>query len=166
MRQLLSSNGILAISLVLFLSGTFLGKDLGDSFAGDLQKFQEDEVDQVITIEVEGSNLQYETTRVELEAGTTVTLRLDLSESSLPHNLVLVKKEGHVRPVAIAGLQARKTDYVPESESDRIVTHTELARPGKVVEVTFEVPPPGEYPYVCTYPGHFQTMRGVLVSVE
>ena len=39
-----------------------------------------------------------------------------------------------------------------------------LAKPGETVEVTFTVPSePGEYPYICTYPAHFMTMRGVLI---
>ena len=123
-------------------------------------------VDSVITIKAVGSKLEYETTELELEAGSTVTIRLDNSESTMPHNVVLLTARGHIRTVGIAGLQARQTDYVPESESDKILAHTTLARPGQVVEMTFEVPPPGEYPYICTYPGHFQTMRGTLTSVE
>lgn len=126
----------------------------------------DDEVDEVVTIKVVGSKLEYETTEIELEAGTTVTLRLDNSESTMPHNIVLLKNQDDIRSVGIAALQAQQTDYVPESASDKIIAHTVLARPGEVVEVTFEVPSPGEYPYICTYPGHFQTMRGMLTSVE
>lgn len=122
--------------------------------------------DSVVTIKAVGSKLAYETTELELQAGTTVTLRFDNSESSMPHNIVLLTARDHIRTVGIAGLQARQTDYVPESESDKILAHTTLARPGQIVEITFEVPPPGEYPYICTYPGHFQTMRGTLTSVE
>lgn len=123
-------------------------------------------VDSVVTIKVVGSKLEYETTELELEAGTTVTIRLDNSESTMPHNVVLLNDRDHIRTVGIAALQAQQTDYMPESESDKILAHTTLARPGNVVEVTVEVPPPGEYPYICTYPGHFQTMRGTLTSVE
>jgi len=122
--------------------------------------------DKVITIKAVGSSLQYETTRLELEAGTEVTIRLDNSESSMPHNLVLLKNKSDIREVALAGLEAQESDYVPEGKSGKIVAHTALAKPGDVVEVTFEVPPAGKYPYVCTYPGHFQTMRGTLVSTE
>ena len=30
--------------------------------------------------------------------------------------------------------------------------------------VVFKVPEPGSYPYICTYPGHFMSMRGILIS--
>lgn len=123
-------------------------------------------VDTVVTIRAIGSALEYETTDIELEAGTTVTIRLDNSASSMPHNVVLLTARDQIRTVGIAALQAQQTDYVPEGEADKIIAHTALASPGTVVEMTFEVPPPGEYPYVCTYPGHFQTMRGTLTSVE
>lgn len=126
----------------------------------------DDEVDEVVTIKAVGSQLAYETTQVRLEAGTTVTIRLDNSESSMPHNIVLLEEQADIQSVGIAALQAQQTDYVPEGEADKIVAHTALASPGEVVEFTIEVPPPGEYPYICTYPGHFQTMRGTLISVE
>ena len=123
-------------------------------------------VDSVVTIKATGSKLEYETTELELVAGTIVTIRLDNSESTMPHNIVLLTGRDHIRTVGIAALQAQQTDYIPDSEADKILAHTPLAKPGSVVEVTFEVPPPGEYPYICTYPGHFQTMRGTLTSVE
>jgi len=123
-------------------------------------------VDTVVTIRAMGSALEYETTDIELEAGTTVTIRLDNSASSMPHNVVLLTAHDQIRTVGIAALSAQQTEYVPAGEADKIIAHTALASPGTVVEMTFEVPPPGEYPYICTYPGHFQTMRGTLTSVE
>ena len=39
-----------------------------------------------------------------------------------------------------------------------------LAGAGETVEVTFKVPAAaGEYPYICSFPGHFQAgMKGTL----
>ena len=39
-----------------------------------------------------------------------------------------------------------------------------LAGAGETVEVTFKVPAAaGEYPYICSFPGHFQAgMKGML----
>ena len=28
--------------------------------------------------------------------------------------------------------------------------------------ISFTAPPPGDYPYVCTFPGHAMMMRGVM----
>jgi azurin len=155
-----------ALTAFLLVGGVLLlGFQPSTTFAQQ-QDAPEAEADTVVTIRAVGSKLEYETTEVELEAGTTVTIRLDNSESTMPHNIVLLQSQEDIRTVGIAGLQAQATDYVPQSESDKIIAHTSLASPGRVVAFTFKVPPPGEYPYICTYPGHFQTMRGTLVSVE
>jgi len=49
---------------------------------------------------------------------------------------------------------------------DRIVSHSALAYPGDTVEWTFVVPPPGTYPYICTFSGHFTMMQGRLISTD
>ena len=41
---------------------------------------------------------------------------------------------------------------------------TPLAGPGERMAVVFTMPPPGEYPFICTYPGHARFMQGTLVS--
>jgi len=153
------------IAAVMLTSRLLLGAGAAPASTPD-QASPRPAVDTVVTIRATGSALEYETTEIELNAGTTVTLRFDNTESSMPHNVVLLQDRDHIRTVGIARLQAQQTDYVPEGEADKIIAHTALASPGTVVEITFEVPPPGEYPYICTYPGHFQTMRGTLTSVE
>jgi azurin len=41
---------------------------------------------------------------------------------------------------------------------------TPLVQPGKEAELVFTAPAvPGEYPLVCTFPGHWRVMRGMLV---
>lgn len=169
MRTLLSiqSVGVIIVSaLVAVLFGT-AGSALATPGAVPTNPTANGEmVDSTITIDVTGSNLEFEQEEIQLEAGTTVTLQLDNSESSMPHNVVLVNSDEAIRPVGIAAVQAQQNDYIPEDEENRILGYTSLAAPGETVEFTFEVPPPGEYPYICTYPGHFQTMQGTLISVE
>jgi hypothetical protein len=48
---------------------------------------------------------------------------------------------------------------------NRIIAFSKLAYPGDTVEFSFVVPPPGTYPYICTYAGHFTMMQGRLVSL-
>jgi azurin len=49
--------------------------------------------------------------------------------------------------------------------ADQVIAKTALAGAGETVDVTFNAPAAaGSYPYVCTFPGHFQAgMRGNLV---
>ena len=40
---------------------------------------------------------------------------------------------------------------------------TSLVQPGQSVTVQFRAPSePGDYPFVCTFPGHWRVMNGVL----
>jgi azurin len=52
--------------------------------------------------------------------------------------------------------------YVPASP--RILHATPLVEPGRRAELAFTAPAtPGRYPYLCTFPGHWRMMRGVLI---
>lgn len=119
----------------------------------------------VVEITATGVDLSYDVTRIEARAGERLTIRL-VNASDMEHNVVLLRAEADVEPVGMAALRAAATDFIPEAERDRILVHSALARPGETVELTFEVPPPGEYPYICTYAAHFMTMRGTLISTE
>jgi len=37
-----------------------------------------------------------------------------------------------------------------------------LVEPGTSGETTFTAPAAGTYPYICTFPGHYLMMKGVL----
>ena len=65
---------------------------------------------------------------------------------------------------AIADAEPKATDYIPAAMKDQIVAHTALLGPRKSDEITFKVPTePGDYPFLCTFPAHFQVgMKGVL----
>lgn len=118
-----------------------------------------------VVIRSEGADLSYDVTEIEATAGEELTIKY-VNASDMPHNIVLVKTEADIMPVGTAALRAMDTDYVPQNEMDRIITSTELVRPGETFVHTFTVPPPGTYPYVCTYPGHFTLMQGRLISEE
>lgn len=123
------------------------------------------QVDTTITIRTTGSNLEFSPSRISAKAGSRVRIRY-MNEGTLPHNIVLVKDEGDIDMLGMAAFQASKTDYVPVQHSERMIAHTELAVPGTTVEMTFVVPPAGEYFFVCLYPGHYNMMVGTLRSLR
>ena len=49
--------------------------------------------------------------------------------------------------------------------ANMVIAKTSLAGPGERVQVTFTVPEtPGEYPFICTFAGHYQAgMKGKLI---
>ena len=61
-------------------------------------------------------------------------------------------------------MTARATGYVPESLNDQVVAHTALLGPRKSEEIFLKDLKPGEYPYVCSFPAHYNVgMKGVLI---
>ena len=81
------------------------------------------------------------------------------------HNAVIVRP-GTTDKVALEamnlGLKGAEKGYVPDS--DDVLFHTALLQPGSSDSIYFTAPTdPGEYPFVCTFPGHAFTMRGTMV---
>jgi azurin len=121
---------------------------------------------EVLEIRSTGVELAYSVTTIRARAGDTLTIRYDNTASEMAHNIVLLKSDDDIVPVGTAALAAHRTDYIPAGKADRILAHTALAYPGDTIEWTFVVPPPGTYPYICTFSGHFTMMQGRLISTE
>jgi azurin len=52
--------------------------------------------------------------------------------------------------------------YLPKSVQDEVLEHTKLLGPGEKDSISFTAPAPGKYEYLCTFPGHFVFMNGVM----
>ena len=108
---------------------------------------------------------------VNLSAGPGETLKVVLTNASvLPkevmgHNWVLLKAGTDPIAFAAAAVSEPANGYIPARMKDKIVAVIGLLGPNETGEVTFKAPDaPGEYPFVCTFPGHGQIgMKGVLV---
>ncbi|PEN07957.1 hypothetical protein CRI93_05805 [Longimonas halophila] len=162
---------LLAGTLALFLAACGGGEapegDSAESESGGATTEQSADVDREITLQPEGNQMKYATTELTVEAGETVRLVFEnIAESpSMVHNVLILNTDDEevVERVGTAGQSAGQSEgYVPDD--DAIIAHTPLAQPGETVEVTFTAPEePGEYTYVCTYPGHWAMMQGTLV---
>lgn len=52
--------------------------------------------------------------------------------------------------------------YVPDSPD--VLASTPIVNPDESYEFFFAVPEaPGTYPFVCTFPGHWRMMHGVMI---
>lgn len=112
--------------------------------------------------------------------GTEPGLQFDLGEFSVPaggkveivfnndddmlHNFVVVRP-GSTDQIATEamnlGLDGPEMNYVPNS--DDVLFHTSLLQPQTTERIYFIAPSEtGAYPFVCTFPGHAMTMRGVM----
>ena len=111
-----------------------------------------------------GTELSYEPASISARAGETLTIRYE-NVGEMTHNIVVVKSEQDVPIIGEAAFQAAFTNnWIPTGAdyATRMIAYTPLAGPKETVEVTFTVPPPGEYPFICTYASHWTVMRGRL----
>ena len=108
---------------------------------------------------------------VTAKAGSQVKVIFDnvATNPAMLHNVVFLNvgpdDQATVQRVGMAAMRAGDAEqFIPDD--DAIVAATPMALPGQKTEVVFTVPPPGDYVYICTYMGHFMTMKGVLHSIE
>ena len=120
--------------------------------------------DTVVTIRTVSSTLQFDPQHLSIRQGTRVRLRL-VNDGTLPHNLVIVRRDEDIDELAAAASKGG-ADYIPHQLAEKMIAWTGLASPGDTVEVSFVVPPPGEYPYVCLMSGHSMSMFGTLRSLR
>jgi azurin len=109
--------------------------------------------------------LQYDTRTLEVEAGAKVALTFNNNDDML-HNIVITKPGEALEQVAKMaenlGLEGPDKNYVPDSEL--VLFHSNILQPESNETIYFTAPTePGEYRYVCTFPGHSYTMRGTLI---
>jgi len=110
-----------------------------------------------------GNTMAFDKTTLTVPTGAEVHLafKSNATMATLPHNWVLVKP-GTEASVAAGGLKyGEAAGYVNVTDSN-MIEHTPMAKPGETTEVTFTAPAPGAYPYICTVPGHYLMMKGVL----
>jgi azurin len=120
------------------------------------------------TIEITGDDtMKFSVTAIDAKPGETLTVKLT-NKGTMPkiaaaHNFVLLKKGTDLNAFTTAAVMAQSTDYIPAKFKDEIIANTKLAGPGETVETTFKAPTaPGTYQFICSFPGHFATMKGTL----
>jgi azurin len=107
----------------------------------------------------------FDVKRFDVKPGQPVKLVFS-NPDAMQHNLVIVKP-GALEEVGLAGNEMAKDpdgikrNFVPVS--DKVLHATKLINPQATAVLRFKAPvEPGEYPYVCTFPGHWVVMNGVM----
>lgn len=102
-----------------------------------------------------------------IKAGQDVQLTLKnvgkLPKESMGHNVVILKPGTDHAEFGGQSFKAKDNDYIPETFSSSIVAHTKLLGPGESDTITFKIDEPGVYTFICSFPGHFGTMKGTIV---
>ncbi|RTE53580.1 hypothetical protein EHW67_11285 [Arenibacter aquaticus] len=99
-------------------------------------------------------------------AGQTVEIVLN-NRDQMSHNLVVIQPGsldafGAMVDGFLKNPEAEKYGYVPKSRY--VLGATDMLTPGAKGSVVLKLPDtPGIYPYVCTFPGHWRMMQGVII---
>lgn len=112
------------------------------------------------------NQMKFAPAELRAQAGAKVRIVFENPDLML-HNFVLCTPDSDEEIGALADALAVQPDglakqYLPASP--KILHATPLVQPNQKAELTFTAPTkPGRYPYLCTFPGHWRIMRGVLV---
>lgn len=120
------------------------------------------------TVEITGNDqMKFSTTEIRVKAGEKVTLTLKnvgtMPKESMGHNFILLGGGTDVEAFALKAMVAKDSDYIPADLKSAIMANTKLLGPGESDTITFTVPA-GEYDFICTFPGHYASMRGKLIA--
>jgi azurin len=111
--------------------------------------------------------MRFNANRIEVPAGQKIKIELKnigvLPKEAMGHDLVVLRAGTDPMAFGAKAMTAKATDYIPPDALDQIVAHTKLLGPGESETIEFEVPGPGSYPFLCTFPGHVALMSGTLV---
>lgn len=119
----------------------------------------------VITIKVIEEQMKYDTKLITVKAGQNVILTLD-NPDIMQHNLVICKpgtteKVGKAADALARDPKGLEKSYVPQTPD--VLAYTKLVNPGESYTIEFVAPAkPGDYPFICTFPGHWSIMQGVM----
>ena len=112
--------------------------------------------------------LRFDTTRLEVQAGKNFEVIFE-NDDVMPHNFVIVPPGKHMEiGTAAMTMTPDKLDkqgraYLPASFEKQILAATRLLEPGQKETLKMKAPAqPGEYEFVCTFPGHAVLMWGTL----
>jgi azurin len=115
-----------------------------------------------------GDNMKFTPAAITAAPGESITVVLkhtgQMPKMAMGHNFVLLKKASDAKGVVDKCASARDTEFVAADVKPQLLAYTKLVGPGETVEVTFTAPKqPGDYLFVCTFPGHFAMgMKGTL----
>ncbi|MGK0186914.1 MAG: putative membrane-bound dehydrogenase-like protein [Verrucomicrobiales bacterium] len=107
--------------------------------------------------------LQFALKEFSVKAGKKISITF-ANPDFMPHNFVIVQP-GAADEVGIAAMQlgAKGFDLQWVPESDKIIVSSKLIDHRGEQVLDFTAPEtPGDYPFVCTFPGHHILMRGIM----
>ncbi len=125
----------------------------------------------VFVVKTVHEQMRYDTARLVVEPGKPFEVIFE-NVDQMPHNIVFVKPGTReqvgtqANTMSPTNLDKEGRSYVPQ-KNDNIFAASKLLEPGQKQTLKIKAPSqPGEYEYVCTFPGHWPVMWGKLIVTK
>lgn len=113
-----------------------------------------------------GDDMKFNRTNLTIPAGQEITVTLKhtgkMSKDMMGHNFVILKQGEDVKEYGNEAMKAKDEEYVPKALADKVVAHSNMIGGGETTELKFSIAEPGEYPFLCSFPGHYPIMKGII----
>jgi azurin len=115
-----------------------------------------------------GDNMKFDPATVAAKPGERLKIVLKdigtMPKMAMGHNFVLLVKGANAKEVADKCASARATEFIAAEVKPKLIAFTKLVGPGETADVVFAAPKqPGDYVFICSFPGHFAAgMKGIL----
>lgn len=125
-----------------------------------------------VKIEISANDeMKFNKKAFEVTAGQKVTLVFKntgtIPLAKMGHNLVILKPETQIPAFASQCSDAKKGYLPDDAETKKLIfAATKRLGGGESHTIYFIPKEPGSYPFICTTPGHFAEMQGVMTVKE
>lgn len=121
-----------------------------------------------VEVNLEGSDdMKFNLNEIRVKAGQTVKVKLTnvgkLPKESMGHNVIFFNAGADIADYATKAMAAKAEDYEPKSEASKVLKASKLLGPGESDTIEFTAPAAGTYEFICSFPGHYASMRGNLI---
>lgn len=115
-----------------------------------------------------GDDMKFDKTIFTVPAGQEITLTLNhtgkMSAEMMGHNVVILNAGEDVKEYGNEAMKHKEENYVPKQLSEKVIAHTELIGGGQSTSIKFTIESAGEYPFLCSFPGHYPIMKGTFIA--
>jgi azurin len=122
-----------------------------------------------IKVEVTVSDqIRFSTKKLEGKVGVPMEITLKhtgkIPKASMSHNLAILKPGSMVAMISAKCGQAKDNNYIATDAESKaaILAFAPQLGPGETHVIKFTPKEAGEYPFLCTFPGHFGEMNGII----
>ena len=119
-----------------------------------------------IIINSDDFSMKFDKKEIIAYSGQKITLTLNhigkLDKLVMGHNFVLLKKGVNTNEFGIKASSEKENEYIPDG-GNQVIAHTKLIGGGDSDTITFDAPKKGTYEFICSFPGHYLSMKGKLI---